>query len=276
MPWFPDFASAVELARRQTRAAGQSDPVGQYFAALNQGDADLLERIWPGEVVIYDPRAGEVRGHQQLRRFVSGNLSWLASLNASTETLAATWAGGRAVVELLARLDHRGRELTWPVAVVAESPDDMSVVFRTYCSQWPVDERHHVRPPVLPPGTAHPGDVAGRYQDALAAGDTEAVVRTFAPDGYFRGPSGPGYARRGTEQLRSFFTGCFSAGGGIGLEHCAVTDDGVRCALEYNLVRWGSHALPPQAGLAVHERGRDGLLAAVRVYDDVEGPAGWR
>ena len=34
MPWFPEFVSAVELARQQTRAAGQADPVGQYFAAL--------------------------------------------------------------------------------------------------------------------------------------------------------------------------------------------------------------------------------------------------
>ena len=275
MPWFPDFAGAVELARRQTRAAGQSDPVGQYFTALNTGDADLLESVWPGEVVIYDPRAGEVRGHRQLRKFVSGNLSWLASLNASTETVASTCAGGRAVVELLARLDHHGQELTWPVAVVAESPDDLSVVFRTYCSQWPVDERHHVRPPILPPGPVHPGDVVGRYQDALAAGDAEAAVRTFAPDGYFRGPAGPRYAHHGAGQLRSFFARCFSTGG-IGLEHCAVTDDGVRCALEYNLVRWGSRALPPQAGLAVYERGRHGLLAAARVYDDVEEPAGSR
>jgi hypothetical protein len=29
MPWFPDFASAVELARQQTRAAGLADPVGE-------------------------------------------------------------------------------------------------------------------------------------------------------------------------------------------------------------------------------------------------------
>jgi hypothetical protein len=29
MPWFPDFASAVELARRQTRVAGRADPVAQ-------------------------------------------------------------------------------------------------------------------------------------------------------------------------------------------------------------------------------------------------------
>jgi hypothetical protein len=49
-----------------------------------------------------------------------------------------------------------------------------------------------------------------------------------------------------------------------------VTDDGVRCALEYNCVRWAGRDLAPQAGICVHERGADGLLAGVRVYDDVE------
>ena len=53
---------------------------------------------------------------------------------------------------------------------------------------------------------------------------------------------------------------------------CALTDDGVRCALEYNCVRWGRNELPPQAGVTVFERAPDGLLAAVRVYDDVEPP----
>jgi ketosteroid isomerase-like protein len=272
MPWFPDFVSAVELARRQTRAAGQADPVAQYLAALSRGDTHVLETVWPDEVVIYDPRAGEVRGHRQVRRFISDNLSWLAALHASTETVASAVVGDRAVVELLARMDHDGGQRAWPVAIVAESPDDRSVVFRTYCSQWPLDERRHVRPPILKPGTARPGDVVGRYEAALAAGDTEAVVSTFAPDGYFRGSFGPQYAHRGTAELRSFYVSCFSAGGGIGLENCAVTDDGVRCALEYNCVRWGSHDLPPQAGLGVYERGPDGLLAAARVYDDVEAP----
>jgi hypothetical protein len=50
MPWFPDFVGAVELARRQTRAAGKADPVGQYVAALNQGDTHVLETAWPGQV----------------------------------------------------------------------------------------------------------------------------------------------------------------------------------------------------------------------------------
>jgi ketosteroid isomerase-like protein len=274
MPWFPDFVSAVELARRQTREAGRADPVGQYFAALNTGDSHDLETVWPGQVVIYDPRAGEVRGHRELRRFVDRNQAWLAERHARIETVAATSAGGRAVVELLAHLDDDGRDLAWPVAVVAESPDDRSVIFRTYCSQWPVDGRRHLRPPILEPTPERPGDVVDHYQAALEAGDTEAILRTFAPDGYYREAIGPHDTHRGAGELRSFFTRCFSAGGGIRLQRCAVTDDGARCVMEYNCVRWGDRDLPPQAGLGVFERGPDGLLAAVRVYDDIEAPAG--
>jgi hypothetical protein len=62
-------------------------------------------------------------------------------------------------------------------------------------------------------------------------------------------------------------------GGGIRLEHCALTDDDVRCTIEYNWVRWGATDIPPQAGVAVYERGNSGLLSAARIYDDVEPPA---
>ena len=65
----------------------------------------MLETVWPGEVVVYDPRAGEIRGHRQLRRFVHRNQAWLAERHARTATVAATRVGGRAVVELLVHLD---------------------------------------------------------------------------------------------------------------------------------------------------------------------------
>jgi len=273
MPWFPEFTAAVELARRQTRDAGRADPVAQYFAALGDGNARALEDVWPGEVVVHDPRAGEIRGHKQLRQFITRNESWLADREARIETVASTCAGGRAVVELLAHLAGDGPGLAWPVAVVAESPDDRSVVFRTYCSQLPVDGRRHLRSPILGPGADRPGDVVGRYQTALHAGNADAIVATFSAQGYYREAIGPYLTHRGTAELRSFFAGYFGAGGGIGLQHCAVTDDGVRCAVEFNVLRWGSHDLPPQAGIAVYERGRDGLLAAARVYDDIEPPA---
>jgi ketosteroid isomerase-like protein len=273
MPWFPDFVGAIELARQQTRSRGQADPVAEYFSALQNGAIGDLETVWPGDVVIYDPRAGEVRGHHQLRKFVRDNHSRLARLDATIETVASTRVENRAVVELLAHLaDSGGQAVSWPIAVVAESPDELSVVFRTYCSQWPVDGRRHLRPPILESGPVVPGDIVARYLAALDTGDAEAIVRTFEPDGYVREPIGPRATHRGTPELRTYFTECFSAGGGVHIEHCSVTDDGTRCALEFNCLRWGAHDLAPQAGIGVFERGRDGLLSAARLYDDIEAP----
>lgn len=272
MPWFPEFSSAYEIARRQTHAAALDDPVGHFIKALNNRDTRALQLAWPGEVAVHDPRVGEVRGHRELRHFVEESGDWLRRHNASTEIVATTAGNGRAVVELLVHLGIDGADLDWPVAVVAETPDEASATFRTYYSQWPLTGRHHVRPPLLPAGDAHPGDVVGRYQAALGAGDARAIVEAFAPDGYFREPSGPRYVHRGTADLHTFFSVFFSAGGGIGLQHCTVTDDGTRCALEYNCVRWGASDLPPQAGVAVYEREPGGLLAAARVYDDVQAP----
>jgi ketosteroid isomerase-like protein len=272
MPWFPDFIAAAELVRREVRADGQAHPVAEYFAALTKGETQELETVWPGEVVIYDPRAGEIRGHKQVRRFVRENHDRWAERHAGTETVASMVADGRAVVELIVRLAVDGEAVLWPLAVVAESPDDQSVVFRTYCSQLPVDGLRHVRGPILKPRDGRPADVIDRYQAALGSGDVDAIVGTFASDGYYREPIGPHAVHRGTQELRALFTQSFSAGGGVTLEDCAITDDGVRCALEYNCVRWGSHELVPQAGIAVFDRRPDGALAAVRVYDDVEPP----
>ncbi len=272
MPWFPDFVAAAQLARRWTRTEAQADPVAQYFAALTAGDTRPLETVWPGEVVIDDPRAGEVRGHRHVRRFVRENHAWLAERGARIETVASTSVGRRAVVELLAHLTHDGAEVAWPIAVVAESPDDRAVVFRTYCSQWPVDGRRHVRPPVLEPEPTDVADVVGRYLAALGRGDVDAIVSTFGADGYLRESIGADSIHRGPAELGSFFARCFGAGGGIALDVCAVTDDDMRCAVEHNCARWGSHDLPAQAGITVFERNADGLLAAVRVYDDVDPP----
>jgi ketosteroid isomerase-like protein len=272
MPWFPDFVSAVELARLQTRAAGLADPVAAYLAALDRGDSHALEAVWPGEIVVYDPRAGQVRGHEQLHHFVSENQRWLAERHARIDAMAAVSAGGRAVVEMLAHLLVDGVETAWPIAVVAESVNERSVEFRTYCSQLPVDGRRHLRPSILTSGTAAPGDVIARYLNALAAGDAGAVVETFDAGDYLRLAFGPDSTYQGPGELMSYFTDCFGDGGGIDLQSCVVTDDGVRCAVEYNCVRWGRHDVAPQAGIGVYERGPDGLLSAVRFYDDVAAP----
>jgi hypothetical protein len=133
---------------------------------------------------------------------------------------------------------------------------------------------HWLRAPLLPavPGLVLP-DVIARYQAALARGDLNAILAQFEPEGLAREPSGGPHCYRGAERLRHFYGRLFANGGGIPLQHCSVTDDGVHCAVEYIVTDWGCTTLPPQAGVAVYERGASGLLAAARIYDDVEPPA---
>jgi hypothetical protein len=116
----------------------------------------------------------------------------------------------------------------------------------------------------------------GRVDLPLAAGDVDAIVAAFEPDGYAREPAGGQYIHRCPDDLRSFYQLLFSNDGGIPLERCALIDDGRACALEYNVVRWGKTELPPEAGVAVHVRGQSGQLAAVRIYDDADPPLGAR
>ena len=98
--------------------------------------------------------------------------------------------------------------------------------------------------------------------------NVDAIVATFDLDGYFREPSGEPWVHRGHADLRKFMTQILAAGG-VGIDHTTVTDDGKTCAIEFNAVRFGKHALTPQAGLAIYERGPTGRLRAARIYDDV-------
>jgi len=271
MPWFPDFVGAAELARRQSLPYDPDDPVKRYLTALSDGSPHALEVSWPGRIVVQDPRAGVVTGHRDLRRFVTTNQEWLQARRARIETVSSIAEGPRAVVELLARLEIAGTPVDWPVAVVAEAADRYSLHLRTYCSQLVVDGRRHRRAPVLGSGAVQPEGVVGRHLDALVAGDVDGVVATFAEDGYLREAVGGPDVHRGSEELHSFYSRVLSAGE-VSLECCQITDDGVRCAVEYNEVSAG-RAGSPQAGLAVFERTGDGRLAGVRCYDDIELPA---
>jgi limonene-1,2-epoxide hydrolase len=258
MPWFPEFSTAIELARRDARARDQADPVAQYLQALDDGGSAALERAWPGQIVVHDPRAGEIRSHHELEAFIRGNKAWMAAHHARIEVVGSITAGACAVVELLAHVEHEGGEVAWPVAVVADALDETSVDFRTYCSQLPVDGRRHVRPPILPEAPVETASVVTAYLDALATGDPEAILKTLSPDAYVQ--ESMAETHRGPTELREYYARV----GPMLLQPCAAADDGTHYALEYNL-----DAEPEQAGLGVFERGTDGLLTAVRRYDDI-------
>jgi hypothetical protein len=221
-------------------------------------------------IVVHDPRAGRVERLDAFKDFEESSARWLEESEARTEWVASTATPGRAVGELVAHLKIDGREIGLPIAVVAEQKRDHPE-FRVYYSQWPLVGRHTVRPPLLENTGVDPKGWPAKYHEALTVGDADAIAQAFEPGGYFREPSGADFVHGG-DQLHPFFKVFFSVGGGIHLEHCAITDDGTRCALEYNCVRWGSVDIPPQAGIGVYERGESGKLRAARVYDDVEPP----
>jgi hypothetical protein len=275
MPWFPDLFSAPVLERIRSQAADHraAAPV-PYFAGVMSGETDALVESFAGEPELHHPIRGRVKGRRAFERFVSETSAWLAERNAVASHVERIITPGRGIEETVMTLDGDQGRIELPVAIVADRDDDGRIIeLRIYYSTWPLTGRHAGRPPLLQPDPdLQESDVVGEYQRALAAGDVEATVAAFEAEASVREPAGGAYVHRGHDELVALFQLFFSNGGGIGLQHCAVTDDGRSCALEYNVVRWGRTELSPQAGVAVYARGSSGRLAGARIYDDADPP----
>jgi hypothetical protein len=247
---------------------------GPFIDALARGAADDALRLLATGAYVDDPRAGRVSGGAALRRWLGDAHAWLAALSARAEPVRTTVQGSQACVERIVHVSVAGDARQLPLAAVAEVDAAGRLAWaRLYYSMWSIEQRHLVRPRLLPPRPdlvlAPPVDA---YQRALAEGDVDAVLACYERGATAREPAGEPWVHRGPRGLRRLYGSAFCYGGGVVLERGNAVDDGVACALEYTAVRWGSHDLPPQAGLAVYERGRSGRFHATRFYDDVEPP----
>jgi hypothetical protein len=274
MPWLPELFSTAVLEGVKEKEDLDHVVTVPYYDGLLAGELDALVGSFAGEPELHDPIRGRVKGRRAFEEFVTRTNDWLAGQNVSVEDVLFVRVEGPALGEVILHLDGQDGRVDLPVAVIADrAPDRHIKELRIYSSSFPLSFRHANRPPLLQADpAARAPDVVGEYQEALAAGDVDAIVAMFEPDGYAREPAGAPYVHRGHDQLRAFYEHLFSNGGGIPLEHCSVIDDGRACALEYNVVRWGETELMPQAGVAVYVRGESGKLAAARIYDDTEPP----
>jgi hypothetical protein len=247
-----------------------------YFDGLMTGEIDALIGSFAGEPELHHPVRGRIKGAPAFERFVSDTKTWLADRNVTIEDVNFIVTPRRGVEEVVLHVDDDDGRIGLPLALAADRDEDARIIeLRVYFSTWPLTGGHAIRPPLLQPDPdLHEGGIVGDYQRALAAGDVEAAVAAFEPDGHVREPAGGGYVHRGTDELRALYELFFSNGGGIPLEHCAVTEAGRACALEYNVVAWGRTELPPEAGIAVYVRGDSGKLAIARIYDDADPPLG--
>jgi SnoaL-like protein len=276
MPWFPDLFSAplLERIRSQSADARATEPV-PYWDGVRSGETEALVGSFTGEPELHHPIRGRVKGRRGFERFVAETNAWLDEHNATWGSIERIITPRRGIEEAMLTVDSDQGRLDMPMAIAADRADDGRIIeLRIYYSTWPRTKAHLNRPPVLQPPDADIDlpDVIASYQRALAAGDVDGVIAALEPDAWVREPAGDGYLHRGRDELVALYGRFFSNGGGIPLEHCAITDDGRACALEYNVVRWGETQLLPQAGIAVYVRGEGGKLRAVRIYDDVEPP----
>ena len=276
MPWIPELFSAPALAQVQERLRLEELDTVPYFAGFLTGEIDALIKSFTGEPEVHYPVRGRVRGERAFAAYAAATKAWLEEREASIEDIGILSTERRSVGEAVLHLGGEDGPVDLPVAIVADRrPDGRMEEVRVYYSSWQLTGRHAIRPPILQPDPElRESHVVGDYQRALAAGDIDAILTSFEPGGYAREPAGADFIHRGPEGLREFYEGLFSNRGGIPLERCTLTDDGRTCALEYNVTQWGRTELPPQAGVAMYERGESGKLAAARIYDDVDPPLG--
>jgi hypothetical protein len=273
MPWMPELFTVPALEQLQEKRHRQFDTV-PYFDGVVTGQFDALVESFAGEPEIHHPIRGRIKGERAFRQYLVDTYAWLRDHNISIEDVEHIARGRGGFEEVVLHLDGDNGPIGLPVAITGNRlPDGQIIELRVYYSSRPLMGTHLNRPPLLQPDPdVRTSDVITDYQRALTAGDVDAIVAAFEPDGYAREPGGADRIHRGPDALRAFYERRFSNGGGIQLEHCAVVDDGRVCVLEYNLVRWGETELPPEAGMAVYLRGDGGKLAAARTYDDVNPP----
>jgi hypothetical protein len=278
MPWVPELFTAPALQRVLDERRLDEVVDMPFFDGLLAGEPDALVESFAGEPELHDPVRGRVKGEQAFAAFVAETSAWLVRRNVSVEDVQRVILEGRGVEEVVLHFDGESGRVDLPFAIVADHPSDGRIdELRIYYSGRPLNGRRANRPPLLQRDPElRESDVVAEYQRALAAGDVDAIVAAFEPDGYVREPAGGPDVHSGPDRLRAFYERLFSNGGGIPLEHCAHVDDGRTCGLEYNVVRWGATELPPQAGVAVYVRGRSGKLAAARIYGDAAPPLGRR
>lgn len=246
-------------------------PVSRYVPLLIAGDVEGLIDLFGNAPRINDPRLGWIEG-ARFEPFVAASFDGLTERQARVEHLTTTSTPLGAVEECILSLVRRGGTVRLPVAIAAVIASDVLTSIHVYHSLWPLVGAHAIRSPILPGrlGLGLPR-VVERYHEMLAAADVSGLLEQFEAGGQLREASGERALHRGPGALARFFAKLLEVGG-MSMEHCTLTDDGTSCALEYNLTAWGSAPLPHQAGIAVYERAGAGLLAAVRLYDDIARP----
>lgn len=209
-----------------------------------------LQRELLEQAVINDPFSGEISAVA----FKDSSMLWPGENWARAEHFHTTEADGRRVVELRCYKDAASDEFL-PISFVFDPSAADGPTAYVYSDHHLVEDRARILDPV--PGL-HPwrdeDDVLYSYFQALGQNKIEDVLAHFAEDGYFMHSNGS--VHLGHDELRADFEKMLE-GGGIRIDYCRLTDDGVTCVVE-------AYMPSGRPAIAIYERG-GAVLKAVRI-----------
>jgi len=244
-----------------------------YLVTLIGGDGDALVKTVGAGATIDDPHCGRITGTDGVRAFSKDFNEWIEGYDARVEHVRTTGSDERVCSEAVLHLNVGDKPVQLPVATVVSS-DGTTARIHVYYTKWPFTETHSVRAGLFakPETNAEHTDVILRYFECLNTGDIERLMTCFEADIYFREASGPPYVHWGTAAVRNYFLGLFGKGAPM-LRDDTILDDGRCVVMEFSVIGWNGIPREPddwEAGLAVYERSEEGLMRAIRIYDDVD------
>ncbi len=251
-----------------------------YVPALVAGDGEKIAELMGPLGKIEDYKFGRIENLESATELPALFHQWMSETDWTVEKsvhLRTTDAGSRVISEdIIFAESQSGDKIEWPIATVAcEMPNSDSAELFIYYTIWPIIKRHTKRPLIFeqPQLDTTPPPVLQAYHKYLTSGDVDGVRNVMTADAYIRESSGPPYAHLGITNVTNYFANSLFRGGAPVMRTERITCDGRCTFLEFTVIGWNGEDWPEsdhQAGAGIWELNADGLLSAVRVYDDIE------
>ena len=247
-----------------------------YLATVVNGDSKKLIELLGEDGLVEDPRFPGIKGAEAIQQFVSDFGEFVNPMSPRVEHLRTSATEKRVLCEDILHLQFQGESLELPVAtVVANDETGGFTRVHVYYTNWPFNKKHSKRRNLYKERLKDQAEFEGailNYVQCLLSGDLEKIRDSFEADIYFREASGPPYVHWGRNAVVDYFRGLFSRGAPM-LRDDTVSDDGRTVFMEFTPYGWAGQEWDEkewEAGLAAYERSRDGLICAIRIYDDVD------
>ena len=216
----------------------------QFVHEIVERNVERFLALWSNQhnVRLDDPILGRFDGLQNIKDFfIKASNQFVHPVE--NVNLIRSIPGNQIALECLAKRKSDKLQATIPLVIVFDLNNEEKIIWaRIYHGTWILKNASSIRKPLLKKDPSIKlKDVVGQYQKALGEGNIEAIVQIFSEDGYIRPPSGDKFAMKGLVNIEKFFQELFSFGGGAKLEHCTVIDDGINCAIEFNIVKVGKY-----------------------------------